>query len=309
MILRGLMNLFSEDELLVFCGNPERVTKVFGMESYRFFPGGLRSGLQQVSSAEARQILKQSQKALNSAEKILIGGGGILVDRHLKAVSLWWAQLRVIQKSQKPYAFIANSFELKRTWCRRLFKPFLKAAESISVRDSHSLQFIENLGLKATQVEDLAYQAKLPPYTKTPQKILGLALCRWGWKKSSLEALKPFLQSKIDEGYQLQAMAFQSQGDDDRDFYEKLGFDIPVLTDWEEIVSALANCEVLLGMRLHSLILADRLKIPAFALAYQAKVSYFMEDQGRSELVLSMDAVDEQNLQDLFLKAVAGDRK
>jgi polysaccharide pyruvyl transferase WcaK-like protein len=305
MILQGLIKQFEGNELVVFCGNPQRVTKDFGLEAHSFFPGGFRSAVKHVRSAAYRKQIDIAEEVLNNADRVLIGGGGILVDRRLKAVALWLAQLKQIRKSGRPYEFIANSFELQRSWAVKVFLPYLRGAEEITVRDSVSQAFIQGLGLTAKLVPDLAYDADLPELSQKNAKKIGLALCRWGLTSDSLKSLRSFLDKKRSGGFEIVGMAFQSLGDDDREIFEKLDLQIPVLTDWPEIVKNLSECEILIGMRLHSLILADRLNIPSIALAYQEKVRNFMNDQRKGELVLSMDAVDEQKLQEIFLKAVA----
>ncbi len=309
MILQGLMKQFSGDELVVFCGNPQHVQKLFGIEAHRFFPGGMRSIVNALVFQNHRKRIKESTEALQSVDRVLIGGGGILVDRRIKAVSLWFAQLKRISESKKPYEFIANSFELSRKWSQKLFTPFLKGAENISVRDTSSLRFIESLGLKAELVADLAYQAALPKTSTKKMKMIGLALCRWELNESLLVALRSFMEQKETRGYKFVAFAFQSKGDDDREVYKKLNPRLRVITEWKDIVLKLSECECLIGMRLHSLILADRLRIPSIALSYQDKVKHFMNDKGRDDLVLDMNSVNEQKLQDLFLKAVAGEKK
>jgi polysaccharide pyruvyl transferase WcaK-like protein len=306
MILQGLMKHFSGDELIVFCGNPKRVTEVFGLKAYTFFPGGLRTFASSLFSKVYRQGLKESETALKNVDRVLIGGGGILVDRRVKAVSLWYAQLKKISESKIPYEFIANSFELSRKWARRLFEPFLMSAEKISVRDSFSQKYIKNLGIEAELVKDLAYQAELPASSNQKKKKIGFALCRWGLGHYGLSALRSFIDQKDTENYEFVGFAFQSKGDDDREIFSDLDPELPVISEWPEIVKEMSECELLVGMRLHSLILADRLGIPHIALAYQAKVKHYMKDQGRSDLVLDMNSVNEQKLQDLFVKAFAG---
>lgn len=309
LILAGLREQFPEDELMLFCGNPEYAQEQYHLPAFSFFPGGLRSHVKSWISPTSKSSLKQSREALQRADLILIGGGGILVDRHLKALFLWHAQLKQIMASGKPYRFIANSFELTKPRWIALFLPALQAAESISVRDKASRDFIRSLGLVATLVPDLAYSAPLPEVKPSQKKQIGVALCRWGLDLAKKNALQSFLLQKQSEGYALKLMAFQSRGDDDRNLYQELLPGIPVVTEWSGILQEMASCEGLLGMRLHSLILADRLQIPFVGIAYQDKVQHFMEDLGKKDLLLTMDELDEQKLQQLFEKAVASGQK
>src|SRR3972149_7300831 len=166
LILKGFLGKFKDDHVIVFCGNPDGVSSKGGstsggknkflVDAYKFFPGGFRSILKYLFSPSYRREIKRGFNALFSVDKVYIGGGGILVDRHIKAVFLWWKQLWLILKSEKEFEFIANSFELKKWWSKRIFKKYLSRASKISVRDGQSKRFIESLGLKAELVEDLS---------------------------------------------------------------------------------------------------------------------------------------------------------
>jgi len=315
LILMGLMEKYHQDELIVYCGNPRQVTEQFDLAAHPFFPAGLRSLLKYLSSSKYRQQVREAYNSLQQADKVIIGGGGILVDKHFKALLLWWRQLRVILRTRVVYEFRANSMELKHWWSKWLFEKYLHRAQKITVRDQQSHNFIQSLGLKSELVQDLSSYVKLESslseasaprglQEKSVKKIC-LALCRWGFDELQKKAMQQFIVDKITEGYQVVALAFQSLHDDDRQLLAEISPEITIKSDLDEILNEINSCSLLIGMRFHSLVLAERFQIPSIALAYQSKVSNFMKDKGREDLCLPIQKLDQQKLQELFEKVIA----
>ena len=347
LILMGLLEVFKGHELIVFCGNPERVKTQFQLKSHAFFPSGIRSWIRYLFSSPYRQQLREGCEALRNCDRIVIGGGGILVDRLWRAILLWWRQLSVIRSTNKPYEFMANSFELNRWWTKKLFFPFLKSAAKITVRDSTSQHFIEALGLKAERVKDLSSFAAITDFFGIPSEAegslgggkgvaslrtppsdpsarprlrradsvgvpnknsgikansykLALALCRWGLGEDQQHLLRMFMDARKREGWEIVGLAFQTIGDDDREIFNMIDPNLRIETELEPILYELSTSNLLIGMRLHSLILASRLNVPMIALAYQEKITAFMKDQGKASHVIPLQNVNFERLQGIF---------
>lgn len=309
LILMGLRQKFVNDQLTVFCGNPEQVRKQFGLHSRSFFPGGLRSWIHFFLSAEVRKSSDEDFQALKHMDRILIGGGGILVDRHIKAVALWWFQLSMIRKSGVPFEFVGNSLELKSWWSRWLLTPFLKSASSISVRDQASRSLLGSLGVKAELVEDLSAIAPLNMAPREPQKLLALALCKWRIGDPQKSTLRTFVQQKQEAGYRIICLAFQTAGDDDRMIFTELFPNLEIKSELPDVLEVLRTCEVLIAMRYHAVLLGLRFQVPTIALPYQEKVSNLMSDRGLSNQSVPIQKIDEQSLQAVFREAVEGVKK
>lgn len=380
LILEGFLKLHPHDEVVVFCGHPEQVRTQFKLQSQPFFPGGIRSLLKYWFNSEYRQQIKQAQQVLKSCDRVFIGGGGILVDRHFKALYLWRAQLAEIKKSQVPYVFIANSLELNSKRSQRMFKPFLEDARHISVRDKASQDLLARMGLEAELVQDLALSSQslnypgsmsltgaqttsmapvrrlepamgstpnpfnpavrrggfeagrgttqplclsettlqrrdpshcpplpsslppklhnIPTVPKVP--MVSLALNRWMLDKSRLNILKQFISSLQKKGYQVQFLAFQTHGDDDRAVYKQLDPSISILTGKDQVLPALKSSVLLVGMRFHALLLAIHYGIPTIALPYQSKVIALMTEKGLENQLLPLPDLNLSKLQELF---------
>ncbi|MDF2378821.1 MAG: polysaccharide pyruvyl transferase family protein [Candidatus Gracilibacteria bacterium] len=331
LILEGFLNQYENDEVVVFCGYPKQVKQQFSIDAHQFFPGGFRSLLKYWFNSEYRQEVKTAQHVLRDCDKVFVGGGGILVDRHFKALYLWRAQLAEIKKSKKSYHFISNSLELRTKRSQRLFKPFLQSAVSISVRDKASQDLLSRMGIESKLVEDLALSSssikkfalgfRTRAHHITPNSRLqsgdmepvvalfkiptiSLALNRWMLDTSRLHILREFITKKQSEGYQVKALAFQTVGDDDREVYQELGLNVPILTKINDILTTLQSSGILIGMRFHAILLSLHFKVPVIALPYQSKVTALMTERGLSDHLIPLPDLNQQKLQDLFEKLV-----
>ena len=309
LILMGLQEDLKElqPELTVFCGAPEKVEEQSGLTARHFFPGGLRSWILWLMFPSIREEVRESRQILSQMDRVIIGGGGILVDRHPKAILLWWAQLREIQRSGTPYHLVANSIELKYDWSKKLLLPYLKGAEKITVRDRASKELLKDLGISASIVEDLAMKAPLPPVQRTDRAQVALAFCRWSWTDQALQDMRLFLAVLKAHEIEVVALAFQTDTDDDRTFYQLLDPSLRVVSELEEVVQELSSSQLLLGMRLHSIILAERLQKPFIAIPYQEKVRAYVTDLGLEHRLLEMADLKLKRLQALFEKIVEGE--
>lgn len=306
LILESLLNDYQSKghEVIVFCGQPAQLRKQFEVEAYDFFPGGIRSLALGLMNPMDREHWKQSKAALRSVDEVVIGGGGILVDRHPQAVLLWWNQLREIRKSQKPYRFRSNSISLKRKYSQKLLLPFLRKASAISVRDSESKSWLAKQGIKSVLVPDLAREADLKISQHLPKGIVSFALCRWELQRQQWTALQEFILTLKEKGYTVKGLAFQQKGDDDRELYKQWFPELDIVTGKEEVIRTLSHSDLLVGMRLHSLILGREIGVPLIGLPYQEKVKAFMKDEGMENQLIELKNISHQSLTKMMEKVI-----
>ncbi len=74
-----------------------------------------------------------------------------------------------------------------------------------------------------------------------------------------------------------------------------------------EIAGLVANCDILLGMRLHSLIFALKSRVPSVALSYDPKVEGLMRELDREEHVLDLKGLKGETLADLLIRVLRSD--
>jgi polysaccharide pyruvyl transferase WcaK-like protein len=72
----------------------------------------------------------------------------------------------------------------------------------------------------------------------------------------------------------------------------------------EDILGLLSKMELVIGTRLHSLVLATRVGVPVIAIEYAPKIEAFMRSINRSEYTLNINELYGQKLQDLCDRAL-----
>lgn len=72
----------------------------------------------------------------------------------------------------------------------------------------------------------------------------------------------------------------------------------------EDILGLMSEMNLIIGARLHSLVLATRVGVPVIAIAYAPKIEAFMRSIDRSEFSLNVSELSENKLRDLCDKAL-----
>jgi N-acetylglucosaminyldiphosphoundecaprenol N-acetyl-beta-D-mannosaminyltransferase len=285
-LLRGIRSEISDVEILVISGNP--------LDTRRRYQVAAVSRLNP-------KILRE----LRSADLFISGGGGLLQDKtSLRSLLYYLSLIYIAQKLNIPSFICAQGIgPLKRKFSRWLVKRVLQKSTAISVRDEASREVLTELGINNLFLTaDLSFLAEV--------KAEGDHL--------ELEHLPPPL---------IGISVRDTPGFDPKDFADKVSktlaaskgsavflpfspFDVGVcqsvarwLTGKYKIISnidslakatsIIQKLDVLVGMRLHSIMLANRLGIAAIGLAYDPKVNQFMSMIGGSCLGLSSEEIEQ----------------
>jgi polysaccharide pyruvyl transferase CsaB len=311
LMLESLILLCDEYNLTphVFCGSPFNITAGHRVQASVFFPAGFRSIGRLLLVPWSRSALKKSYQALKRSKAVIFGGGGLLVDRHFKAVSLWFMQLLICRLLKKKVYFLGNSIELNHFWSKLLFRPFLKRAKLITVRDTRSQIWLRDAGIKSVVLPDLTftgYRLQKPPEgpehverIKKDPKLISIALCKWSVTTRQLKDLKIFITNLKRKGFKVVYLPFQLENDNDILFIKKLDSRATIINR-SDIPSIIQRSHLLLGMRLHSVILAVQNHTPFIALSYQQKVANFVQDLSLSDYLIHISQLNKQNLQHKF---------
>lgn len=252
------------------------------------------------------------RRALSKADVLVSGGGSLLQD-----VTSWRSPLYYLgvialaQRMHVPVAFLAQGVgPLNRPLIRRLTRRVLDRVKAISVRDKESEALLQQIGVTRPPVTLTADAAFLMPPRTSEQldnwwaknipvgaPVLGVALRPWGgaasnaqWKgvQESLEkftratgALVVYLPmqpvtdvavARVVKGAHAGALLDLVTGSDGV-------YPTRVTTPWE-MMEAVKRCDLVLGMRLHSLIFAVAGGVPALGLSYDPKVASFCQEAG-----------------------------
>jgi len=261
-------------------------------------------------------------EALAAADLLILGGGGIFFD-------YWGFDPGRLLENEAPDLAHYAGFPLLAALLGRpmlicavgvgpLFTPegreavrlaFALAARA-SVRDAESRALLEEIGVPGSRVEVTADPAFALGFTPVGGLETGgrprigvtprpwdVAVSQEAWETGLAEALAPFAWRTDAE---ILLISFHAGYDDPalerlRERLTAAGLpaaDVRVLPPGrspQEIAGVIAGCDLLVGLRLHSVLFALLGGTPAVALAYDPKVRSLMRLAGHEELCLGLD--------------------
>ncbi len=306
LILQGLLTLCGDLKLepSVVSHNPKKTADEYTVPSIARLPIGFRS----LFTFSWIKTLKEFRRS----DYVILGGGGLFVDRFRRAVMLWGIHGLAAILFRKPLIMIGHSFEIKKRSSRFIVKFLCGRARMIAVRDEASLKFLQKInisGEKCFLFPDIGFLG-FSDLEISRKPVLGITLCKWGLSLDGLEAISDFIKYVLDDGIrEVRLFPFQVGRDDDRVIFKrllKLNPDkrIKIINyDDPEFISLFQECAFVLGMRLHSILLAFALQIPFTAIAYQSKIVHSVADFGLDEYCVPVNSFTSRNLCDCFERA------
>lgn len=266
----------------------------------------LNAILKSVQSGKKIKLSKRFKKAaffLDSYDAIVLVGGSYLIDLY---GAHKFITLAISLSLQKPVYLAGHSIGpfVGNKKVEALARGLLPFAKGIYIRDELSLEHALSIGLKESSVELMADTAWLLPEARFSERVekvlkliqkpkiaitareLGYFAERLGVKQLDFElSFAALLDELIQKGYHIigLSMAIPAKGSnylDDRLVAARIkkhlkdpgGMTVvesPV--DHLEIGAILSKCVLLIGTRLHSVILSMRYGTPAIALYYEHK--------------------------------------
>lgn len=255
--------------------------------------------------------------ALARTDLLLSGGGSLLQDvTSAHGILYYLGVVRLAQKLGKRTMFGAQGLgPLERTRSRRLVASVANRLDAITVRDPQSAALLREIGVTHPPIQVAADPALLlgPDTFPRPQpNTYGVALRPWRGQESlaarlagacreALSQAHPVLfpmqpQTDTVVGEQFASLLHQQQGADR--ILPKAG--------WAALTQAMGECEMMVGMRLHALILAAAAGVPSVALSYDPKVTAFMAQSGQEDAVCDLSQGAGAALPALLLRCWAG---
>ncbi|WP_433922031.1 polysaccharide pyruvyl transferase CsaB [Paenibacillus taichungensis] len=317
-VLKSILTALEEEshrsnvtiEPIVLSGDPESTTSMYGVRSVH------------------RMKLKEVREAIKESDGLISGGGSLLQDATgLKSIPYYLGVIKLAQWLKKPTFIYAQGIGPVN---RKIFNPMIrsvfKACNYVSVRDEQSAEYLRGLGLrwnqihvvpdpvmglplpeaKAEEVSSVAVNAQgASVHTKLP--VIGVSVRFWESDRKELTAIAAGLKKLCSKkAVHLRFMPFHLPIDEQasRFVMEMLGdlgnkgSEVSItkdLTDPQLMLQEVSNCDVVIGMRLHSLIYAASQYVPPVGISYDPKIDQFMLRLD-SETVGSTDALDGDKL-------------
>lgn len=236
-------------------------------------------------------------KLISNCDLLISGGGGLFQDKTSSKSFLYYSFIIWLAKflGKKIYIFAQSIGPINKRVNVFLLQKTLDMADLITVRDQKSFDFLMSLKLKnkekITRTADPTFMLDSKRY-KTPfvrkgdfSAFIGICPRRF---KNMPENFENDLAYLCDELYiNLRAKIFfiPFQEPHDKYFCRKIMSKMNSASelyetkgDFGEILGITSQMDLILGMRLHSLLFAVNTNTPAISISYDPKVSSFMSE-------------------------------
>jgi len=291
-LLHTLRSVDSGIEATVLSGDPDRTEREHAVEAIpRMHPASLVG-------------------ALRASDGLISGGGSLLQDRSsVRPVAYYAGVMLLARLVGRPYVVHAQGLgPIEHRINRRLAAMALRGAAAVSLRDSASLALARSLGVRRPIeiVPDpaLALEWSVPLGSNRPVVV---AVRAWPSVEPVLDGIRGALARLADLG-PIVAVPMQSPADLEPSREVVRG--IPGATvlgpapDLDAVLQAIAGARIVIGMRLHALILAAGAGVPAVAVSYDPKVDAFA-DRAAQPIVARIGAPVDSEALALAVRAAA----
>ena len=288
-------------EITVFSNTPAATRSMHGVKAaYRWNPLSM--------------LLK-----IITCDLLISGGGSLLQDvTSSRNVGYYLAVIKAALSFKKKVMIFSQGIgPINNEKNRAKVLKVLRRCDCVTVRDSISADFLKELSPELDvhivsdpvmafdrkdidvekEIGGLLHESGVPASSGEDRNPLLLVSMRL-WKGNTFfEPVAKLLDSQIEKGWDV--LLVPAHFPADKDAIEKLRelmtakpYSIDKLLNAQQFIALTARADKVFSMRLHGLICAAAMGVPALALSYDPKVDGFMEQAGLERFCLSCDAVN-----------------
>lgn len=286
-------------EPVVLSIDPERTAAAYGVQAVH------------------RMRLGEVRRAISESAGLISGGGSLLQDvTSSKTIPYYLAIIKMAQWMGKPTFIYAQGIgPVNRKLFHPLIKSVFRKCSYVSVRDDQSRQLLQTMGLSQADIEvvpDPVMGLTLPEDTPLEgaheepgapdisllntsaqypaRKTVGISVRYWESSRRELDAIaEGLLKAAAQHTLHLRFLPFHHPSDNEASRYlmQKLegaiaerGGTVSICEDAlhpQQMLREVGQCDVLIGMRLHSLIYAAGRRVPLVGISYDPKIDHFLE--------------------------------
>ncbi|MEW6696478.1 MAG: polysaccharide pyruvyl transferase CsaB [Bacillota bacterium] len=259
--------------------------------------------------------------ALRDSDMLISGGGSLLQDvTNIKSLLYYLGVIWLAQLMGKPVFFYAQGIGPVNTRLGRLVMRLVaNRVNFITVRDEASRQDLEEMKItrpttRVTADPVLGLEEKFVDKTigrslleeegldlSIERKLVGVSVREWQGLTDYKQVVAEVCDKLSRVGYQVVFLPMHHPDDlkTSEEVVERMEQPAVVLSGHYSVVemaSLIANLDLLIGMRLHALILAAVMHVPPVAVSYDPKIDRFMGLLGRT----AATPVDNPSFDDLW---------
>ena len=307
-IIRQLEKAFQikTQDITVFSNNPKQTAQRYSVTS---FPLYYKAGN---APKTFFKTYKENAQVVKTLDFLVIGGGGILMDLYKREAPLYGSYAMMAKNSRVPYVVYGCGAGPLNTGLGKWFIRYMaKNAQNISVRDPKSKALLQQIGVKRDVhvIGDPAFSLEVErsSYSPAPKKVGVTAVPYYNpsyWPTGDellynnyIEGMANNLDRLINDAnveVTFFATKYPQDADVTKDIQSKMKNPqnttiIDENLSPQQILDLTATFDVLIGTRLHSLILATDAKTPIIGVSYHTKVNDFLQMAGLGEYSLPID--------------------
>jgi polysaccharide pyruvyl transferase CsaB len=255
-------------------------------------------GVKAVHRLKLRQIIR----CIRESDGLISGGGSMLQDTTgLRTIPYYLGVIKLAQWLGKPtFIYSQGMGPIRHTSYYPLIRHIFNRMQYISLRDAASVDLIHKIGVRVKKMDIVSDPVMGLPFTSNmkaaPAKgtfsansipVIGISVRLWQKDLLDLEQITEALRMILDQRkVHLRFLPFFPPDDIEasRHVVERLG---PEYTDRITIVAdavyprdmleRVSSCDLMIGMRLHSLIYAASYLIPMIGISYDPKIDHFLQ--------------------------------
>lgn len=286
-ILFTLRRELKDVEVTVLSNNPSKTKALYGVNSVN------------------RWNIKEVTKVIKESDMLISGGGSLLQDvTSSKTVPYYLAIVKIAQLFKKKVVFYSQGIgPVNKGFSRWLIKSVVNKVDGIYVRDEASKKLLETIGIKKPvgTALDPVLGIEVPTDHTQTEKTVGVYIRPWldeAHDQNLIESMVPGLCYLLDKGYNLCFIpmhyeqdreiaatlakavkkATMEAGKIDKAELDRRIEVVDKMLSIKEVMVYTSSFDMVIGMRLHSLIMAAASKVPVIALSYDPKVTQFMKE-------------------------------
>ncbi len=221
------------------------------------------------------------------ADFIIIGWGGIIFDNEdgvsfNSLLTQWWFRTKIARLAGTTIVFLAISLEVKQVKNKMKLHKIFKKGDFIIVRDDKSAWLLDALEIPCSQVPDLAflYRPEENPEKMPEKKRIGISL-RGGFFWDNESDIPKIYDYFVENGYDPIFLVHTTEwyeNQNDLLFIRRVmqGKKYNITNSIEQTLKLYPTLYAVIGMRLHSGILAITHGIPLIMISYGPKTDEFV---------------------------------
>ena len=334
-LVKGIAPLPHVREVVVFTADLQKTSELFEREKLkadlvRLVYSG-RWGLREPNKPLLKSLSWPfvTVRALKKSNLHLIGPGTIIKDSNNAFFLLFWLWRALLSSVlRRPFAFIGIGVGHIRFFHSKIFLRLIaKKAKFITTRDSISLAQLKNLHVASPRMEsypDLSFAEDFSPVKTaagvTDIRKVGLNFRKFKGKHFPADKIDRYQEAivtlllNIPRTIELVFYSFCNEShQSDLEMYEaisrQVGKNCVRMRNFEyqtlsELRCDIQTCDVFIGTRFHSVLLAVQSGVPTIGLSYEQKTVNFMQDAGLGAYALDISDIRAEAILHLWEKAV-----